>query len=98
MRVSSLRAFLHEYRVQFPVGIDAPDPNGEPISQTMRAYAMRGTPTTVLIDARGRIRRHHFGVHDDLLLGAELQALIGEADLATPAPAITGHVALSLKT
>ncbi len=80
MKVESLRAFLHEYRVRFPVGVDAPDPGGESIPQTMRAYRMRGTPTTILIDARGRLRQQIFGVHDDLLLGAELQTLLLEAE------------------
>ena len=80
MKVESLRAFLHEYRVRFPVGVDAPDPGGECIPQTMRAYGMRGTPTTILIDARGRLRRQVFGTHDDLLLGAELQTLLLEAE------------------
>ncbi|MBN8228753.1 redoxin family protein [Corallococcus macrosporus] len=79
MKLESLRAFLHEYRVKFPVGVDAPGEGGNPIPQTMDAYAMRGTPTTVLIDAQGRLRRQLFGVHDDLLLGAELQTLLLEA-------------------
>lgn len=79
MKVESLRAFLHEYRVRFPVGVDAPDSGSGAIPQTMRAYGMRGTPTTVLIDAQGRLRRQVFGAHDDLLLGAELQALLIEA-------------------
>lgn len=79
MRRPSLEAFLYEYRVRFPVGVDAPGPDGDDIPQTMRAYAMRGTPTTLLIDAKGRLRAQHFGVHDDLLLGAELQTLILEA-------------------
>lgn len=80
MKVESLRAFLHEYRVRFPVGIDAPEPGGEATPQTMRAYGMRGTPTTILIDTRGRLRRQFFGAHDDLLLGAELQTLLLEAE------------------
>ncbi|RKG82666.1 TlpA family protein disulfide reductase [Corallococcus exercitus] len=79
MKLESLRAFLHEYRVKFPVGVDAPGEGGDPIPRTMSAYAMRGTPTTVLIDAQGRLRRQLFGVHDDLLLGAELQTLLLEA-------------------
>jgi hypothetical protein len=83
MKEPSLRAFLHEYRVTFPVGIDAPDPDGEAIPRTMRAYAMRGTPTTVLIDAKGNLRRQIFGIHDDLLLGAELATLVGEAKAIT---------------
>lgn len=80
MKVESLRAFLHEYRVGFPVGVDAPDPAGRPVPQTMAAYRMRGTPTTLLIDARGRLRQHAFGAHEDLVLGAELQRLLTEAE------------------
>jgi len=79
MGPESLRAFLHEYRVAFPVGIDAPGPAGDPIPRTMRAYAMQGTPTTILIDAQGRLRRQAFGVYDDLLLGAEIGTLLVEA-------------------
>ncbi|MCB1624886.1 MAG: redoxin family protein [Pseudomonadales bacterium] len=80
MHIESLRAFVHEYRIRFPVGIDAPGPDGDPMPRTMRAYAMQGTPTTVLIDSRGRLRSQVFGVHDDLLLGAEIGALLIEAD------------------
>lgn len=79
MQLPSLRAFLHEYRVEFPVGVDAPGDGDDPIPRTMKAYAMQGTPTTVLIDARGYLRRQVFGIHDDLLLGAELQTLLLEA-------------------
>jgi hypothetical protein len=95
MKLESLKAFVHEYRIRFPVGVDAPDPAGGSIPRTMQAYAMRGTPTTVLIDARGRLRRQVFGAHNDLLLGAELQTLLLEAqasgdDLAHPDPAASG--------
>lgn len=79
MTVKSLKAFLHEYRVRFPVGVDAPAADGSPIPQTMAAYRMRGTPTTVLIDALGRLRSQVFGAHEDLVLGAELQTLLLEA-------------------
>lgn len=79
MRDVSLKAFLHEYRIRFPVGVDAPDPAGGSIPRTMKAYGMQGTPTTVLIDAKGRVRRHAFGAHADLALGAELQTLLLEA-------------------
>lgn len=79
MQPQALKAFLHEYRIRFPVGVDTPGPNGG-VPLTMEAYGMEGTPTTVLIDALGRRRRQVFGAHEDLLLGAELQALITEAD------------------
>ncbi|MBX3645375.1 MAG: redoxin domain-containing protein [Rubrivivax sp.] len=78
MGLQSLRAFVHEYRIGFPVGVDAPSDDG-PIPRTMRAYAMQGTPTLVLIDAQGRLRRQVFGIHDDLLLGADLALLLAEA-------------------
>ncbi|SEK21638.1 Peroxiredoxin [Stigmatella aurantiaca] len=85
MKLESLRAFLHEYRIRFPVGVDAPDPGGGAIPQTMRAYGMQGTPTTVLIDAQGRRRRQVFGAHEDLMLGAEIQTLLLEAALSAEA-------------
>lgn len=81
MQLPSLRAFLHEYGIAFPVAVDAPG-DGEPVPRTMKAYAMRGTPTTVLIDAEGRVRSHVFGIHDDLRLGAELQTLLLEVGSA----------------
>lgn len=75
----ALRAFVHEYRLTFPIGIDAPGTDGDPIPQTMRAYAMQGTPTTILIDAEGRLRRQVFGAVDDLWLGSEIGTLLAEA-------------------
>ena len=84
MGPESLRAFLYEYRVAFPVGIDAPGPAGDPIPCTMHAYAMQGTPTTILIDAQGRLRRQVFGQHDDLLLGAEIGTLLAELEQSRP--------------
>jgi hypothetical protein len=73
----ALAAFLHEYRIEFPVGIDAQ--SGEGVPHTMRAYQMQGTPTTILIDRGGNIRLQKFGHVDDLRLGASIQMLIGEA-------------------
>ncbi len=87
MGLASLRAFLHEYRVRFPIAVDAPGPDGDPIPRTMRAYRMQGTPTTLLIDAHGRLRRQFFGVHDDLLLGAEIGILLAEASRPDTMPA-----------
>ena len=58
MTATSLEAFLHEYRIGFPVGVDA-EVAGSPIPATMQAYAMQGTPTTILIDRAGRLRLQH---------------------------------------
>jgi hypothetical protein len=77
MQPESLRAFLHEFRITHPVGVDAPVP-GQSIPATMQAYAMQGTPTLILIDRAGRIRRHQFGQLDDLAAGAEVMRLLCE--------------------
>ncbi len=94
MGLQSLRAFLHEYRIRFPVGIDVPGLDGDPMPRTMRAYAMQGTPTTVIIDAHGRLRRQVFGVYDDLLLGVELGTLLVEAERSADAMATSSSPAI----
>lgn len=78
MRRPSLEAFVAELRLTFPVGIDRA--RGDSIPATMAAYAMQGTPTLILVDARGRLRKQKFGHEHDLILGAEIQALLMEKD------------------
>lgn len=90
MEPNALKAFLHEYRIGFPVGVDMPD--GAGIPHTMRAYAMQGTPTTILIDREGRLRRQAFGHLPDLQLGAEIMALVGEAGGAVQSAGAQGAV------
>lgn len=75
---AALKAFLHEYRIPFPVGIDTPGVPG-PTPQTMSTYRLRGTPSILLIDRQGRLRKNHFGQVDDMVLGAEVMALVGES-------------------
>ncbi len=70
----SLRAFLHEYRIDYPVGVDLLSADGIP--QTMRAYGMRGTPTLIVIDQAGMIRGHWFGQVADLRVGALIGDLV----------------------
>jgi hypothetical protein len=84
MRLPSLQAFLHEYRIEFPVGVDQPAPEDGGIPVTMRRYGMQGTPTYLLIDRQGRLRRQSFGHIPDLQLGAEIMALMAESAPATP--------------
>lgn len=79
MTPAALRAFLGEYRLTFPVGIDTPV-TGESLPMTMRAYQMQGTPTLLLIDARGRLRQQTFGHPSDLRLGAAIMSLVLEAE------------------
>ncbi len=79
MGVAALRAFVHEYGIRFPVGVDAAGRDGDPIPQTMRAYGMQGTPTLLLIDHAGRLRQQIFGHVPDLQLGAEIMRLVVES-------------------
>jgi hypothetical protein len=44
----------------------------------MERYKMRGTPSMVLIDKQGLVRKHTFGPVDDLRIGAEIGALTQE--------------------
>ena len=72
-----LKAFIHEYRLKFPITLDQPNP-ASPIPHTMERYKMRGTPSLVLIDRHGLVRKHAFGAVDDLRIGAEIGALTQE--------------------
>ncbi|MBW3097036.1 peroxiredoxin family protein [Pseudohoeflea coraliihabitans] len=76
MQEVSLRAFLHEYRIAFPVAIDQPGSGAIPCS--MQAYGLRGTPSLLLIDRDGILRAHHFGEVPDLVLGAEIAGLMAQ--------------------
>jgi len=75
---AAVEAFVHEYRYSFPVGIDRPDREGQALPMTMRAYALQGTPTLILIDRQGRLRGQTLGHVPDLRLGAEIMSLMIE--------------------
>lgn len=78
MQPHALEVFIHEYRLRFPVAVDA-HISGNAIPRTMEAFAMRGTPTLILLDRQGRIAHHQFGRISDLHLGALIGRLIGES-------------------
>ncbi|MDQ6438093.1 TlpA family protein disulfide reductase [Mesorhizobium sp. LHD-90] len=71
----ALEAFIHEYRLTMPIGVDDPD-SGMRIPVTMGRYQMRGTPTSILIGRDGAVLHHGFGQEDDMALGARLAAAI----------------------
>ncbi|MFV0525010.1 MAG: peroxiredoxin family protein [Acidimicrobiales bacterium] len=86
----SLEAFLHEYRIGFPVGIDAHDrPGGTPI--TMARYQLGGTPSLVLVDRAGRVRLNALGAVDDLTVGATIARLVDEPGADPVPPTDHGH-------
>ncbi|MCG8926391.1 redoxin domain-containing protein [Lentzea sp. CC55] len=82
MTPTSLEAFLHEYRIPFPVGVDA-FRSAHPAPVTFSRYRMQGTPTTVLIDRDGVLRAHEFGQVDDMALASAVTRLL---DGAAPRP------------
>lgn len=92
----ALSAFLHEYRIDFPVGIDARDAS-ERLPKTMSSLNLRGTPSLLMIDGRGRICYHQFGRPDDMAVGAAVMSLVVEnrsqALIATSAEAGSGNAA-----
>lgn len=81
MSPDALKAFIHEYRLTFPIAVDQPSGSG-PIPTTMERYGMRGTPTAIIIGRDGHIEYHRFGIEDDMAIGARLATL-----LAMPIPA-----------
>lgn len=76
----ALKAFLHEYRITCPVGVDTPSSHGE-LPMTMAAYRMRGTPTTILVDRNGNVTANLFGQIEDLALGALIQSTLDEVQI-----------------
>lgn len=77
MREPSLKAFMHEFRVTFPVAVDRHQ-DGESLPSTMARYEMQGTPTLILVDRAGHIRAHQFGQADDMAVGAQIARLVTE--------------------
>ena len=75
----ALEAFIHEYNLTFPIGVDTPGESG-PIPRTMAAYGMQGTPTLVLIDHQGRLRKQSFGAEDDMRVGSDIAFLLAEPE------------------
>ena len=80
---AALEAFVHEYKLSFPIGIDKPATD-RGLPQTMHAYGMRGTPTLLLIDRAGQLRKHHFGQVSELVLGAEIMRLVQQTHFQSP--------------
>ena len=80
MQLESLKAFIHEYRLSFPIAVDAPSDNSIPI--TMSDYQLSGTPCLVLIDKFGKLRFTHHGSIEDMLLSKLVSSLLFETSPA----------------
>lgn len=80
MNKKALTAFIEEYRLTFPIAIDAPSTTG-PIPHTMAKYKLQGTPSLLIIDKQGRLRSKSFGHMNDLQLGSIIGRLLAESEL-----------------
>lgn len=72
----ALAAFIEQHGFRFTIAHDAP--NGRDLPKTFAAYELQGTPTVLLYDRQGRLRRHYLGAVDDVRLAAEIMALTME--------------------
>ena len=59
---AALEAFIDEQELPFPIALDKT--NGKDLPKTMEAYEIRGTPTVLVFDRQGRLRRHYLGQVD----------------------------------
>ena len=73
----ALEDFAAQHGPIFPIAKDAA--NGGDMPETMAAYEIQGTPTILIFDRQGRLRRHYLGRVDDMRLAAEVMALCMEA-------------------
>lgn len=78
MTIDALKAFVHEYRLTFPIAVDQPS-KGHPIPKTMEKYQLRGTPSLILIDRQGRVRANQFGRVHDMAAGNLIGQLLAES-------------------
>lgn len=74
---AALKAFLHEYRINFPVAIDMPSIDHD-VPRTMQAYGLRGTPSVLVLDKAGVVQLHQFGRVDDMRMGALIGTLLAQ--------------------
>lgn len=78
MGPDALKAFVREYRIPFPIGIDHPLP-GQAIPSTMQQMGLKGTPSLIILDRDGVIQLHQFGRASDMGVGALLGKLIAQS-------------------
>lgn len=75
MTPEALQAFIHEYRLSFPIGVDQANPQ-RTLPLTMAAWGLQGTPSLLVLDRQGRLQFQHFGRIGDMALGAVLGQLL----------------------
>ena len=85
MQPHALAAFIHEYRLSFPIGVAAYEGDSL-MPKTMQDWQMQGTPSTFVLSVNSELCLHQFGHLDDLTLGIFVgQLLAAAAPLPTTA-------------
>jgi thiol-disulfide isomerase/thioredoxin len=82
MQPHALAAFIHEYRLTFPVAVAAYAGNSL-MPKTMEDWQMEGTPSTFIFSTDGALRLHKFGHVDDLSLGTFIGQLLATVNAPT---------------
>jgi hypothetical protein len=77
MTPTALEAFIHEYGLTMPIGVDEAG-RDDSIPITMGRFMTRGTPSSILIGRNGEIRHHGFGKEEDMALGARIAEALAE--------------------
>jgi len=82
MEKHALEAFVHEYQLTFPIAIDQPAKAG-PLPETMKAWQLQGTPSMLIIGQDGTLAAHYFGYVNELVVGAQIGALLEASEAAS---------------
>lgn len=85
---------IGELHLRIPVAIDKP--NVKKLPRTFASYELSGTPSVLLFDRQGRLRRLYLGQVDDVRLGAELMAYSLEGKEASRQASLTIESGLGL--
>lgn len=77
MQKKSLEAFLSEFHYTFPVAIDKHE-SGNAQPESMKNFALKGTPSLIIIDKQGNLSDVLFGAVDDIALGIKIGKLLAQ--------------------
>lgn len=73
----ALEKFVAEHELMFPVALDR-SVGGSDATATMTAYELQGSPSVLIFDRQGRLRRAYFGEATDIRLAAEIMGFVIE--------------------
>jgi thiol-disulfide isomerase/thioredoxin len=75
----AVERMIRQHDIRFPIAIDKQE-GGARLGETYQSYELRGTPTQLLLDRDGNLRKNKFGFDPDLQLGAEIMSLLRDRE------------------